>query len=125
MNDLQVTSYRELLANDQALVLDPTGVLITELVQATDNSGNLLFQLDGNGDLQLDSNNNPIPMLVTVNVARSMSTNGARSSVKFFNQFAPTGSHANWLSAAELRLLVEWLDIGGQYYNNPFAAPLN
>ena len=125
MNDLQVTSYRELLANDQALVLDPTGVLITELVQATDNSGNLLFQLDGNGDLQLDSNNNPIPMLVTVNVARSMSTNGARSSVKFFNQFAPTGSHADWLSPAELRLLAEWLDIGGQYYNNPFAAPLN
>jgi hypothetical protein len=24
-----------------------------------------------------------------------------------------------------LRLTTEWLDIGAQYYNNPFAAPVN
>jgi len=29
------------------------------------------------------------------------------------------------MSAAELRLVAEWLDLGGQYYNDPFMAPVN
>jgi hypothetical protein len=29
------------------------------------------------------------------------------------------------MTGAELRLLSEWIDIGTQYYNNPFDAPLN
>jgi hypothetical protein len=28
--------------------------------------------------------------------------------------------HKDLLNAAEKRLLVEWMDLGGQYYNNPF-----
>ncbi|MCB1697423.1 MAG: PD40 domain-containing protein [Pseudomonadales bacterium] len=35
-----------------------------------------------------------------------------------------TVDHTGLLSAAELRLLAEWLDIGAQYYNNPFDARL-
>jgi len=31
--------------------------------------------------------------------------------------------HRNFLTPAELRLISEWLDIGAQYYNNPFVAP--
>src|SRR5438105_4500643 len=50
-------------------------------------------------------------------------------SAQFLNRFA-TGSgstHAGWLSPAELRLLSEWVDIGAQYFNNPFdpAVPVN
>nr|MBP6778375.1 hypothetical protein [Piscinibacter sp.] len=30
--------------------------------------------------------------------------------------------HTKLLNAAERRLLVEWMDLGGQYYNNPFDA---
>jgi hypothetical protein len=56
------------------------------------------------------------------------SANGALSA-QFLGRFA-TGSgstHAGWLSPAELRLLSEWLDIGAQYFNNPFdpAVPVN
>jgi hypothetical protein len=56
------------------------------------------------------------------------SANGGLSA-QFLNRFA-TGSgstHAGYLSPAELRLLSEWLDIGAQYFNNPFdpAAPVN
>ena len=32
-------------------------------------------------------------------------------------------NHNGMLTAEELRLIAEWLDIGAQYYNNPFAAP--
>jgi hypothetical protein len=30
-----------------------------------------------------------------------------------------------WLTPGELKLVSEWIDIGAQYYNSPFAAPLN
>ena len=47
------------------------------------------------------------------------------ASVAFFAPFGPGGSHEGWLSPAELRLLSEWTDIGAQYFNNPFDAPLD
>jgi hypothetical protein len=33
--------------------------------------------------------------------------------------------HRGYLTPAELRLISEWLDIGAQYYNDPFVAPAN
>jgi hypothetical protein len=65
------------------------------------------------------------PTLVPVPVAPSMSGAGARASVTFFSRFDAGGTHAGWLTPAELRLIAEWLDIGGQYYNDPFMAPVN
>ena len=34
----------------------------------------------------------------------------------------PTPDHTKMLNAAERRLLAEWMDLGGQYYNDPFNA---
>ena len=31
-----------------------------------------------------------------------------------------TVNHVGWLSEPELHLISEWLDLGGQYFNNPF-----
>jgi hypothetical protein len=50
-------------------------------------------------------------------------------SAAFLGRFA-TGSgstHAGYMTPAELRLLSEWLDIGAQYFNNPWdpAVPVN
>jgi hypothetical protein len=54
--------------------------------------------------------------------------NGSLSAA-FLNRFAPgSGStHAGFMTPAELRLLSEWLDIGAQYFNNPWdpAVPTN
>ena len=52
-----------------------------------------------------------------------MRVSGSINSDRFFNRFDEGSSHADMLSEAELRLIAEWLDIGGQYYNNPFDAP--
>jgi len=54
---------------------------------------------------------------------------GSAAGSRFFrvlsgNPAAPV-NHSGFMSPAELRLLSEWVDIGAQYYNNPFAAPLN
>lgn len=95
-------SYRELLFqdNEQELV---GGVLQDRTFVGTDADGN--------------------PVTLTVAVSPSMSTNGANASTGFFSLFDAGGSHAGRLTDAELRLLAEWLDIGAQYYNNPFDAP--
>jgi hypothetical protein len=68
--------------------------------------------------------------LVPVAVQPPMSGGGANASTRFFSRFAPGGTHYDavaqrpWLDPAELRLLAEWLDLGGQYYNDPFAVPV-
>jgi hypothetical protein len=36
----------------------------------------------------------------------------------------PVLDHTGYLTPAELRLISEWLDIGGQFYNDPFVAPV-
>jgi len=65
------------------------------------------------------------PTQVAVPVNPSMSAAGARASTAFFSRFDAGGTHAGWLTPGELRLIAEWLDIGGQYYNDPFMAPVN
>jgi len=66
-----------------------------------------------------------LPTLVPVPVAASMSGGGAAASAQFFSRFDAGGTHAGWLTPDELKLIAEWLDIGGQYYNDPFMAPVN
>ncbi|MFQ3191277.1 MAG: hypothetical protein ACI936_002415 [Paraglaciecola sp.] len=119
-----LSSYRELMFgdNEQELI---EGVLRDRLVIVTDQNGNTVFDLDEEGDLILDAAGNATPVTQTVGVGNSMSVNGALSSNRFFIPFNTGGAHDGWLTPAELKLLSEWLDIGGQYYNNPFAAPLN
>jgi len=108
---LQLRSYRELFFtdNEQEVIM---GALQDRLVPGP-----------------LDENGNPTQ--VTVGVGPYLTAGSARGgrSNAFLNRFA-TGSgstHAGWLSPAELRLLSEWLDIGAQYFNNPFdpAVPVN
>jgi hypothetical protein len=74
-----------------------------------------------------DANGNP----TTISVGPYLNAGSANGglSAQFLGRFA-TGSgstHAGYLSPAELRLLSEWLDIGAQYFNNPFdpAVPVN
>jgi hypothetical protein len=63
-----------------------------------------------------DANGNPT--FTTPQLPASMAASNARGS-RFFNVMN-NGTHAGMLSTAELRLLSEWLDIGAQYYNDPF-----
>ncbi|MET0281923.1 MAG: hypothetical protein ABW278_12490 [Steroidobacteraceae bacterium] len=103
-------AYEELLRgdNEQELV---GGVLQDRLVDGgLDDQGN--------------------PLLVPVRVAASLAASNARGSTRFFNRFADgsgTFDHRNTLTPAELRLISEWVDIGAQYFNNPFdpAVPVN
>ncbi len=100
-------AYRELLLTDNLQVLDANGTL----VDATQVIGQ---DADGNDILA------PIP------TPPPASAGSARASSDFFDRFNdPNDLHFNILSQAERRLIAEWLDVGAQYYNNPFDAPAN
>lgn len=120
----QFNAYRELLFADNEVELDVVNnILQDRLIQASDNNGNLRFETDVDGNLILDINNQPIPVMIAVRASGpSMSGNGANRS-SFFAKVDAGGSHAGWLTPAELRLIAEWLDIGAQYFNNPFDVP--
>ncbi|MFK5914263.1 MAG: hypothetical protein QM484_07795 [Woeseiaceae bacterium] len=125
-------SYRELLFNDQEQE-DNAGTL-QDIMITRDILVNGL-PIDLNNDNINDQETVPDPARVTV---ATMSTAGARSS-EFMelmtgldlngngSQPTDTKAHNTMLTASELKLLSEWLDIGAQYFNNPFdtAVPIN
>jgi hypothetical protein len=108
---LQLTSYRQLLFthDEQAVTM---GSLQDVLVPGPPGPKGQATTM-------------PVPVGPYLNAG---SANGALSS-QFLNRFAANSgsTHAGYLSAAELRIITEWLDIGAQYFNNPFdpAAPHN
>jgi hypothetical protein len=118
-----LTSYRELMFNDVELELID-GALLPRLIPVFDNNGDAVFELDEEGEPILDEDGNPIQVTQQIGVGSAMSINGASNSAGFFAPFE-SGSHQGWLTPAELKLISEWLDIGGQNYNNPFNVPTN
>ena len=107
------TSYEELLFahNEQTLNM---GVLQDLLVPAPGPPG---------------PGGVPTTIMVPVPLAPPMAAGSAIGSVvKFLRLFDgtyhdPVLDHTGFLTTAELRLIAEWLDIGAQYYNDPFVAP--
>ncbi len=117
---LHFKSYRELLFPDNEQELNSGGVLIDTMV----DTGDVVRDEEGNPILD-EVTGLPTPILAPIIVPPSMSVNGALASVGFREVFKPGGTHDGRLTPAELRLIAEWLDIGAQYYNDPFAAPEN
>jgi hypothetical protein len=103
---LQLHAYRELLATDNEQEL-AGGTLQDRLVQVG------VDPVTG------------APQFETVPVAPSLVAGNARGSVRFFSLFGPGGSHEGRLAPAELKLVSEWVDVGAQYFNDPFVAPLD
>jgi hypothetical protein len=111
-------SYRELLFNDNEVEL-VEGILIDRLIDSDQPA------LDEDGEPLLDELGNPIFVQVTVPVRPSLNTGGALNSSTFLELFDEEGSHTGDLTPVEIKLISEWLDLGGQYFNDPFAAPIN
>jgi len=70
----------------------------------------------------------PTTLTVPVSLPAPMTAGSAINSGAFLDILDgttkdPVLDHTGWLTPAELRLISEWLDIGGQYYNDPFVAP--
>ncbi len=74
------------------------------------------------------TNPGPPPTQVPVMLPAPMAAGAAAASTAFLRMFDgsfhdPVLDHTGFLTVGEMRLISEWLDIGGQYYNDPFVAP--
>jgi hypothetical protein len=110
-----VTSYEELLFPHNEQTLNMAGVP-TDLLVPTPGPPDPVTGL-------------PTTVLMPVVLAPPMAAGSAAGSTAFLRMFDgtfkdPVLDHTGYLSPAELRLIVEWLDIGGQFYNDPFVAPV-
>jgi hypothetical protein len=103
---VRITSYQQLLVTHNAQQLNGTMLRDICLQTQTDPVTNVTTCV------QFQT---VTPVLSALNAAGS----------PFFGKFSTGGTHAGWLSPGELRLISEWVDIGAQYYNDPFAAPVN
>ena len=121
-----LTSYRELLDNDNGQDATGADIMITRDIDPP---------IDANNDGINDTETVPDPAFER---NPTMSTVGARNSVFMElmtgqdlnnNGSQPTDSvgHSSMLTASELKLIAEWLDGGAQYFNNPLdpAVPTN
>ncbi len=134
--DGYMTSYAELMEDDNQDVILASGDLGEEredptFIFQTDENGNQVpvYQLDDDGNPLLDESGAPIQDFTLgefkSNDFNHLSTAGANASTRFFPLFEEGGIHAGYLSPDELKLISEWLDVGGQYYNTPFGIPEN
>jgi hypothetical protein len=93
---------------------------------ATDNLQEVVNDALVDAQQQVDVDEDGNPVFDVIPIPPPASTAGATASGDFFGRFEnPNDLHYNILSPSERRLIAEWLDVGAQYYNNPFDAPAN
>jgi hypothetical protein len=106
----QKRAYRELLFADRGQILDANGLPVDECTQT-----------------QIDPVTNVEVCVAFRTVPAPLSVGNPRTS-RFFLKFdgnLPGVDHNGLMNLAEYKLITEWLDIGAQYYNDPFLAPEN
>ena len=114
----RVTSYEELLIGDP--VIDP----VTGLPQIEIREGEpevvrgvpLVDNMAGNA-MGMTRSSRLGEILYGENLKAS-----AEARTTHPNPPGTAPDHSTMLNKAELRLVTEWMDLGGQYYNNPFDA---
>jgi len=107
--------------------VDPTVVTSYEQVLFPHNEQTL--NMGVLQDLMVVTNPGPPPVTMPVSLAAPMAAGSAGGSTTFLRMFDgsfhdPVLDHTGFLTLGELRLISEWLDIGGQFYNDPFVAPV-
>jgi hypothetical protein len=133
-------SYEELFRADAGQELDMNGTLVNIQIEQQ-----VPVDADGDGVQDVDENGDPIFDTIVIDdpdraVNPTMSGAGAMASF-FVNKmlfadahrdswYAPAANHVDhsgFMTPDELRLVIEWLDIGAQYFNDPFDpdAPSN
>ena len=123
-----VKSYIELVGADN--ILEVAGAALVDSL-FDDGLGNLLprsvfFGTGINRIMQRGSANNSNPFFEVFTEAYYNTYNGVVGRLPHWDpDGGGVGVGTPWLTTGELKLVSEWIDIGGQYYNDPFAAPVN
>ncbi len=114
----RLTSYEELLVGDP--VIDTaTGLPVTRIEEGVPvivRGAALVETMAGSATGMARSSR-----LTEIVFGESLKA-GSAARTAHPNPPATAPNHALMLNAAEKRLITEWMDLGGQYYNNPFDS---
>jgi hypothetical protein len=110
-----------------ANVVTPDPTLVTSYQNVLSQHFELTLNMGVLQDLTVN-NPGPPPTQAPVMLAAPMLAGDAAASTAFLRMFDgrfkdPVLDHTGFMTIGELRLISEWLDIGGQFYNDPFVAP--
>ena len=112
----RLTSYEELLIGDP-VIDSATGLPVTRIeegVPVVVRGAALVETMAGNATGMARSSR-----LAEIMFGESLKA-GSEALTTHPNPPASAPNHATLLNKAEKRLITEWMDLGGQYYNNPF-----
>jgi hypothetical protein len=110
------TSYQELLVGDP--VLDSNGLPVTRIrdgVEVVETGPARVNNMASQGDATGLARKSRLMEILSGEELKA----SAESRTLFPAPPGTAPNHATLLNAAEKRLLAEWIDLGGQYYNNP------
>jgi hypothetical protein len=110
-----------------ANVVTPDPTLVTSYQNVLSQHFELTLNMGVLEDLTV-TDPGPPPTQAPVMLAAPMVAGDAEASTAFLRMFDgtfkdPVLDHTGFMTIGELRLISEWLDIGGQFYNDPFVAP--
>ena len=135
LEPLNFKAYRELVSADAGEELDGTGALQIIMIEVPVLENGVQVVIDGVPQTEFIPDPNAV-------VNPSISANGARASY-FIEKMTETEldaartltqtnnpnyvDHSGFMDQHELRLISEWIDLGAQYFNDPFdpAVPMN
>jgi hypothetical protein len=108
-------------------VVTPDPTLVTSYQNVLSQHFELTLNMGVLQDLTV-TDPGPPPTQAPVMLAAPMVAGDSAESNAFFRMFDgqfkdPVLDHTGFMTIGELRLISEWLDIGGQFYNDPFVAP--
>jgi hypothetical protein len=116
----RLVSYEELLIGDP--VIDPATLLprivLRDGVPVIDRGPPLVDNMASEGDAAGLARKSRLAEILFGELLMS----GADARTAHPAPPATAPDHATLLNAAEKRLIAEWMDLGGQYYNDPFDA---
>ena len=108
----RMTSYQKLLVGDP--VLGANGQPVTRI-----RDGVLVVTMGPALVSNMASQDDAVGLARKSRLMEILSGEDLKASAEARTLFPTPSNHGRLLNAAEKRLLAEWIDLGGQYYNNP------
>jgi len=116
------TSYESLMVGSPVLDTNGNPVLVVrDGVQVVETGPALVYSSASEGQVVgLARSSRLVEILSGQSLMSNVSSPGALAA--FPTPLPPIVDHSTLLNASELRLVTEWIDLGGKYYNDPFNS---
>jgi hypothetical protein len=114
----RLTSYENLMVGPPLIVNGQPVLVVDDGVQKVQTGPALVYSMASEGQaVGLARQSRLVEIL-----AGQTFMSGSDAQAAYPTPAAPAPNHAGMLNASEMRLVTEWIDLGGKYYNDPFNS---